>query len=203
LQETYLFDPLIQDSKPRFSRYREKFLILQHNFLKRDPVVLKNWPSLSFYSKSNTRDVVAAARRYCLGIQPRGTHISLREAANKEQHARMALECRHAATLISEVLDPTWPFVFAQFEESFRIRSLNESCQFAILHRNHMMSWIRTVARELEPIKCKHNANMQFTFRLISGHIHIPLLYTLLYLVGYPHPEVAFRFFLGGPLVGC
>ena len=201
-QEKYLLDPLIQDLKPHLSRYREKFLVLQQTFLKRDPVVPSHWPTPYFYSQSNKRDVAAAARRYCLGIQPRGTHISLREATNKEQHVRMALQCRHPSTLISEVLDPTWQFVFRQFEESFRIRSLSESCQLAILHRNRMMEWIRTVAKELEPIKRKHNVNMPHSVRIISAHIHVPLLYTLLHIVDYPHPELAFRFFLGGPLVG-
>ena len=113
-QEEYLLGPLVADLKPLIYRYRENFRVLQQTFLGYPPVVPSNRRD-PFYSNSKHRDVDASARRYYLGLQSRGLHLSLREAVNKEQHVRRALMTPHPATQIDDTLDPLWRFCFAQF----------------------------------------------------------------------------------------
>ena len=37
---------------------------------------------------------------------------------------------------------------------------------------------------------------------IVSGRVHVPFFYSLLYLTHYPNPDFAFRFLVGAPLVG-
>ena len=65
-----------------------------------------------------------------------------------------------------------------------------------------MMKWVRKVAQDLEPLRVKHSVFMPPTAKEVAGHVHVPLFYMLLQVVEYPHPEVAFRFFLGKVFLG-
>ena len=200
-QAKYQLGPLVADLRPLISRYQETFRAIQCEFLQQPPVSPPEVPAY-FSTESQKRNVAAAARRYALGIQARGVHIPLSDATTKEQHVDLALRVRHPALLIEEVLEPPWAYVFSQFEASFRFRSCNATVAAAISFRETMMKWVRKVAQELEPLRVKHSVFMPPTAKEVAEHIHVPLFYMLLQVVEYPHPEVAFRFFLGAPILG-
>ena len=185
----------------RLPNYRSQFAALSSYFLSK-PAIGCAVTELAFSTTSETRDVVAASRRFLLGQQPRGVHLKLRECATKEEHVAAAINARHPNLLISEVLDPTWRHVFDQFEESFKLRGPDETWTRALAHRERMMTWVRQLAVELEPIRLQAVPSMPPVARAVSSHIHWPLFYTLLDCVGFPNPDVAFRFFLGAPIVG-
>ena len=57
-------------------------------------------------------------------------------------------------------------------------------------------SGTRASARTVNP------NNMPEPAASVAGHVHVPLFYVLLSSVGYPKPDLAFRFFSGAPLNG-
>ena len=185
----------------RLPTYRSQFTALSSYFLSK-PAIGCTVNEMAFSTTSETRDVVASSRRFLLGQQPRGVHLKLRECATKEEHVAAAINARHPNLLISEVLDPTWRHVFDQFEESFKLRGPDATWIRALAHREKMMTWVRQLAVELEPMRLHAVPHMPPVAKAVSSHIHWPLFYTLLDCVGFPNPDVAFRFFLGAPIVG-
>ena len=200
--ERYHLQPLIDTLNPLVTLMKTEFISLQSSFLDGYLAPIPSREGFPFTSESTKRDVAAAARRWALGVQSRGVHVSLREAATKDEHVAMALEARHPHTLLHDVLEIPWRFVFAQFEASLAIRSLDETCIHILAHRMRMIEWVRQSAAILKPIQDSFLSAMPPVARRISGHVNIALFYGLLVCVGYPHPEVAFRLFLGAPLVG-
>ena len=55
---------------------------------------------------------------------------------------------------------------------------------------------------DLQPIQQEMRALMPPSIELVAGQVHVPLLYSLLFLTDYPNPDFAFRFLVGAPLVG-
>ena len=185
----------------RLPTFRRQFSELSSYFLS-GPAIECTPAEPAFSTTSETRDVVVSSRRFLLGQQPRGVHLKLRDCSSKEEHVAAALRARHPNLLISEVLDPTWKHVFAQFEESFKLRGPDATWTRALAHRERMMSWVRRLAADLEPLRSQAVQYMPPVAKAVSSHIHWPLFYTLLDCVGFPNPDVAFRFFLGAPIVG-
>ena len=200
-QQRYQLSPLVDALDPYVSRYTSEFSVLQRRFLDSDPVapIQKGVP---FTSQSEKRDVRAAMRRYALSSQPRGVNMFHRDASGMPEHVEVAKRLQHPSQALFHVLDPSWEFVFAQYDAAFRRFGTEETWQRALSHRSAMMDWVRAMARELEPLRHRFSGNMPEPAASIARHVHVPLFYVLLKCVGYKNPEVAFRFFLGSPLVG-
>ena len=158
----------------RLPQYRSQFSELSSYFLSK-PAIGCTPADPAFSTTSQTRDVVAASRRFLLGEQPRGVHLNLRDCSTKEEHVDAAITARHPNLLISEVLDPTWRHVFDQFEESFKLRGPDATWTRALAHREKMMGWVRQLAAELEPLRLQAVPHMPPVAKAVSRHIHWPL----------------------------
>ena len=62
--------------------------------------------------------------------------------------------------------------------------------------------WIRQLASELSSMQAEMRAAMPPSAAIVSEQVHFPLIFTMLSLTHYPHPDPAFRFLLGASLVG-
>ena len=149
----YHLQPLVDFLGPSVARMKMEYQSLIYRFLEGPPAAIPCREGFPFTTESSKRDVAAAARRWALGIQPRGVHVSLREATTKEQHVWMALQARHPHTLLHDVLEVPWRYVFAQFEASLAIRSFEETCLQIISHRMRMIEWVRQSAAILQPVQ--------------------------------------------------
>ena len=89
-----------------------RFEVIRHSFLGKPPIWSEDETSSEFYTQSSRREVRASVRRFSLGSQGRGTHMSLRSTTNMVQHVQVALDARHPNQLIHEVLEPPWRYVF-------------------------------------------------------------------------------------------
>lgn len=194
--------PMMNVLDPLVSSFQREFQEISRTFLDADPVPIKSSIGAPFTSQSDKRDVRAAARRFALGVQPRGVHVSLRSATTMLGHLAIAKAARHPSQLLFQVLDPSWEHVFAQFDEAFHRFGAQETWRRVVVHRDAMMAWVRRVALTLEPVRQQFRSYMPQPAAVVASHIHVPLFYVLLKCVGYKNPELAFRFFVGAPLIG-
>ena len=175
---------------------------IQFSFLNREPVHSNPDVASHFYTQSYRKDAAASARRYALNIQSRGTHLVMRNATTKLQHVQIALTAKHPNLLVAELLEPPWRFVFDQVETAFSMFGLADTWTRLNSHRDSMLSFWDDIARELEPLRQEFEYIMPELNSKISGHLHIPLFYSLLRCVGYPNPDLAFRLYVGSPILG-
>ena len=111
--------PVIEQVNVLLPEIKRRYNNLQRLFLHADPVRSNDQEDPLFYAQSKRKVAQAAARRYALGVQPRGVHMSIHDASSKREHINIALKCRHPSLLVSELLEPTWRYVFDQMECSF------------------------------------------------------------------------------------
>ena len=175
---------------------------LQRLFLHSDPIRSEAEKDPLFYTLSAKKQSKATARRFALGTQARGTRLNLKEAQSKTEHVAIALECKHPATLVTELLEPTWRYVFNQTEASFRKVGATDTWNNINSHRDRMMSYFRKLSNDLTSFRTELVNAMPEAIRVISGHLHIPLFYVLLVVSGYPNPDLAWRFATGSPILG-
>ena len=181
------------------------FESLQAGFLGRSPVRTAGDEDPLFFSQSQKRHAHQVARRYALGIQPRGTSLAdvrLKDPRNMTQHVDVALKARHPALLVEELLDPTWKFVFDQMKASFFEHGADETYVRLNQHRAVMLDFFESLAVDLQPYKEQLAAVMPYSVKKMAGHIHVPLFYVILVCTRYPNPDLAFRLLLGAPIMG-
>ena len=204
--ETYIdrncLQPLKTALRQLAPRYQLQFDKLQFSFLSRPPTAIATNSGVPFTIQSHRKFVLAAARRYALTQQARGVNLSIKSAKTKLEHVAIAQKCRHPSTLISEVLEAPWQYVFAQYQTSFRLFGVAPTWKRTLAHRDAMLTWVRNLAAELQPLREQFAVYMPEPAATIAGHVHVPLFYMLLRCVGYPNPDLAFRFFIGAPLIG-
>ena len=195
-------DPLLPSFRARFTRVHSTFLGSAPRFpeSRSDPL---------FFSQSEKKDAHRTARRFALGVQPRGTSLNLdmtdiRFTMRNPMlgHVRNALNAKHPALLVEELLENTWKFVFDNVETSLKEHGSAKSWENLNRHRVVMQDLFKKLASELEPLRQNLMNDMPQSCKLISRHIHVPFFYVILVLTNYPNPDLAFRLLLGSPILG-
>ena len=204
--------PLQESINALLPSFCRRFNDLQRHFIGRDwePPEISSNPL--FFSQSEKRDAHRSARRFALGVQPKGTGIYDRKATPISDvfprqnpmisHVNRALEAKHPAFLVEELLEPSWKFVFQHMEELLTEHGHQQTWGRLNGHRINMKKLFEDMARELEPLRQEMHSTMPASCKLISGHIHVPLFYVLLLITKYPNPDLAFRLLVGAPILG-
>ena len=181
-----------------------QFREISSSFLCRQPVHSHVAPPENDFSQQALRrDLGGAVRRYSLGQQAKGVSITPQMAGclSMEEHYERACGLKHPIRLVSATLPPVWKHVFSQLNSG-----LNKWGGLALTrlvsYRARVMAWMRDLATQLEPLRCRMRDAMPPSARIVSGHVHTPLLYVLLKATGYSNPSFATSFLIGAPLVG-
>ena len=195
--------PFVARISPLIDSVCEEVRALRATLLDRPPVETFEMPGQAqFYSESEKRDVGASLRRYAVGVQTRALHIRMREAWTKEEHLAHAMALEHPNSLAGKALEPDWQYVFAQLSEAFHTFGVPATIVRLNDYRYSVMKWIRRLAVSVTPLQEQLNAAMPEGISEKAGHIKTVLLFLLLTAVGYPNPDLAWRFFHGAPIVG-
>ena len=185
--------PLQESINALLPSFCRRFNDLQRHFIGRDwePPEISSNPL--FFSQSEKRDAHRSARRFALGVQPKGTGIYDRKATPISavfprqnpmiSHVNRALEAKHPAFLVEELLEPSWKFVFQHMEELLTEHGHQQTWDRLNGHRSNMKKLFEDMARELEPLRQEMHSTMPASCKLISGHIHVPLFYVLLLII--------------------
>ena len=151
---------------------------------------------------SQKKDLGGTARRFLTGVQARSLHLDLGETKSIEAHAAIAEDVPHPFSTAMEMIPQLWQDVFAQMHAAMEKFDFNGLCSRLSAYRSEVMIFIRKMAKDLQPLQQEMRALMPPSIALVSGQVHVPLLYSLLFLTDYPNPDFAFRFLVGAPLVG-
>ena len=113
-------------------------------------------PWADFYIQSRKKDLAAVARRFVLGIQARGLHLNLEDTMSIEAHAEAAETVMHPYAAAMEAIPHQWSYVFAQIRAAMKKSDFPSMCSRLNSYRRNFMSWVRDLARELQPLQGKH-----------------------------------------------
>ena len=142
-QHRFQLGPVLHKLIRLVERYKQEFARLQQTFLSRPPVPVHAPPEFPFSIQSSKKQIRAAARRFALGVQSRGVHVSLRQASSMLQHVDFALQSKHPALLVKDVLEPPW-YAFSQCEFALRTFGPQSTWKRVLVHRQVMLTWPRS-----------------------------------------------------------
>ena len=194
-----IIEPFKRKLQPIIVALRREVQELTFSFLQRAPV-LEQQPmaQAGFSVESKSREVGACLRRYSFHMQARGLHILMQEAFTKEEHLHYAQQLEHPSQSVFKALEPEWFYVFSQLRQSFASRGVSQSLVELNEYRYRIMAWVNQLKKRLSPLQ--RELNKQICTH--AAHVQTVLFYLLLVLVDYANPDLAWRFFMGAPIVG-
>ena len=156
----------------------------------------------TYYCQSKRRSPQSAIRRFAFGTQVRGLHIHIQDAPTMLKHVELATRAAHPCLDLPNQLDGLWKEVFSYWTAPFHQYGIDDTMHRVVEHRSEAMSWISRLADDLRDLSAACSASMPPSSQLIASHLNLPLFYVLLKATDFPNPDLAWRPFLGAPLVG-
>ena len=202
----FLVHPYMQKCSQFIQSARREFRLLSERYFPSPKTSSSNYTKLSpceFKLLSERKDMDATVRRYTMGIQARGLHLVLGSGIlSMEEHVRVAQSLEHPLSSAAKHLHADWKHVFARMSTAFFTRGVEESSSRLVEYRTQVMQWIRRLAAQLQPLRREMLEYMPPSAKIVASKVHFPLFYVLLAVTGFQNPQMAFRFWIGAPLVG-